>query len=258
VRLNFREYGAGDPPLIILHGLFGSAENWHTIARRMEGRRRIIAADLRNHGDSPHDDVFTFPAMASDVAELLDLEGIASADILGHSLGGKVAMELALARPELVSHLVVVDIAPKRYRPHNVDLKDAMLSIDLAAVGSRRDAEGQLAKRVENRTIRLFLLKNLDRDDEGAYRWRMNLEGVSSNFEETGQPIAGGRSFEGPVLFLRGDRSDYVNEEEDEPLIHALFPNALIRTVHEATHWVHADQPDQVIDAVEDFLSHPD
>lgn len=253
MKLHFREYGGGASPLVILHGLFGSGDNWHTIARRLEGGRRIIAPDLRNHGNSPHSDDFSFPDMASDVAELLENLGIPRADLLGHSLGGKVGMELALSRPALVNRLIVVDIAPKQYAPHNADLKDAMLELDLSSIGSRRDAERQLASRVPNRTVQLFLLKNLVHEG-GGYRWRLNLDGIARSFSRTGTAIAAGRRFDGPALFLNGELSDYVDIEADRPLIEQLFPRAEIRTVKGATHWVHADQPEQVVAAIEQFL----
>lgn len=254
MRLSYREYGSGRP-LVILHGLFGCADNWHTLARRMEGKRRLIAADLRNHGRSPHSDEFTFPAMAADVQELLDELDLGRADILGHSLGGKVAMELALEHPERVERLIVVDIAPKRYAPHHVELKDAMLALDLSRVSSRREAERELAKRVENRSVRLFLLKNLTVGEDGSYRWQLNLEGINRSFHETGAPIAEGRRFDGPTLFLRGGRSGYIELPEDEALIHRLFPQAEMNTIDGATHWVHAERPDAVIEAIEGFLS---
>lgn len=254
MKLHFREYGSGSPPLLILHGLFGSGDNWHTIARRLEKGRRVVAADLRNHGQSPHSELFTFPAMASDAAELLDHLGISTADVLGHSLGGKVGMELALSRPGLVRRLVVVDIAPKSYAPHNADLKDAMLELDLSSIRSRRDTEERLAARVPDRTVQLFLLKNLIHEGDGSFRWRINLDGIARNFSETGAPIAGRRRFEGPVLFLRGELSDYIDPTADRPLIESLFPNARLQTVNGATHWVHADRPEEVVAAVEEFL----
>lgn len=257
MRLSYREYGQGRA-LVILHGLFGSGDNWHTLARRLQGERRVITADLRNHGRSPHSESFTFPAMASDVVELLAALGLSEADLLGHSLGGKVAMELALEHPDLVRRLIVADIAPKRYRPHHVELKDALLALDLRSITSRRDAERELAQRVPNRTVQLFLLKNLISDEGGGYRWRLNLEGIAANFEETGVPIARGRSFDGPTLFLRGELSDYVDAQSDEPLIRSLFPRAQIETVRGATHWIHADQPDAVVDAVGRFLDRPE
>ncbi|HUX19971.1 MAG TPA: alpha/beta fold hydrolase, partial [Spirochaetia bacterium] len=255
VKLSTRDYGTGEPILLMLHGLFGSGDNWHTIARRLEANRHIVTADLRNHGDSPHSDLFTFPAMAADIRELLDLRGVASADLLGHSLGGKVAMEFALSHPEAVGHLIVVDIAPKRYRPHNIELRDAMLALDLSSIRTRRDAEDALSKRVPERSVQLFLLKNLVHEENGGFHWRLNLEGISKSFDETGVPIARGRRFDGPVLFLYGERSNYVEPREDAPLIYELFPNAQIRSIENATHWVHADAPNEVVREIEGFLS---
>lgn len=255
MRLSYREYGSGDPPLVILHGLFGSGDNWHSIARQLQSSRRVVTVDLRNHGRSPHSDLFTFPAMAQDVEELFSEVNIQSADVLGHSLGGKVAMELALAWSSFVRRLIVVDIAPKRYQPHNVELKDAMLELDLTMVHSRKDAERALARRVPNRSVQLFLLKNLVREEDGSYRWQLNLTGIAESFAETGMPIAGGRAFDGPALFLIGERSDYVDEQDDGPLIHTLFPKAIIRSVEGASHWVHADRPQEVVRAVDGFLS---
>ena len=255
MRLKTREYGEGGIPLLVLHGLFGSGDNWHTIARRLESKRRVIAADLRNHGDSPHSELFTFPAMAGDAAELLADRRIDSADILGHSLGGKVGMELALSRPELVRRLIVVDIAPKRYRPHNVELRDAMLALDLETIETRREAERALAERVPDRTVQLFLLKNLVHAEGGGFRWRLNLEGITRSFENTGEPIAPGRRFVGPVLFLYGGESDYLDPEADRDYILELFPRAELRRVAGATHWVHADRPDEVVAEIERFLS---
>ncbi len=242
-------------PLVVLHGLFGSGDNWHTIARRLESNRRVITADLRNHGDSPHSELFTFPAMAGDVVELLAERRLESADILGHSLGGKVGMELALSAPELVRRLIVVDIAPKRYRPHNVELRDAMLALDLHTIETRREAERALAERVPNRSVRLFLLKNLVHAEEGGFRWKLNLEGITRSFENTGEPIAPGRRFEGPVLFLYGGNSGYLDPEADREYITELFPRAELHEVENATHWVHADRPDEVIAEIERFLS---
>lgn len=238
----------------MLHGLFGSGDNWHTIARRLEANRHVVTADLRNHGESPHSDIFTYTAMAGDVAELIALRGLANADLLGHSLGGKVAMELALSHPDSVRRLIVVDIAPKSYRPHNIELRDAMLSLDLSAVRSRRDAERALSQKVPDRSVLLFLLKNLIHAADGGFHWQLNLDGITKSFDETGMPISRGRLFEGPVLFLYGGDSDYVEPEEDAPLIKELFPNAVIHPVAHATHWVHADAPDVVVHEIESFL----
>jgi len=252
--LNFREYGERiGEPLLILHGLFGSLDNWHAVARRLAEGWWTVTVDLRNHGGSPHSTDFTYPLLAGDVAELFDRLGAQRASVLGHSMGGKTAMELALSRPERVSRLIVVDIAPKRYPPHYEDLRDAMFSVDLTAIGSRREAEASLARRISDQTLRLFLLKNLRRDDMGRFRWQLDLPSIAANFDEIWAAIDGERTYQGPALFLRGSRSDYVSDE-DLASIRRLFPRGRLATIEGAGHWVHAEQPEALIGAVESFL----
>ena len=253
MKLHYREYGAGRP-LIILHGLFGSGDNWHTIALRLQDRFHVFAPDLRNHGASPHSDIFTVSVMAEDAAELIGEVGQGAAHVAGHSLGGKVAMELALSRPDLVERLVVVDIAPKGYPPHHADLRDAMLSLDFAAVHSRRDAERLLSERIADNRVVLFLLKNLAHDGDGRYRWKLNLAAISAGLPKTGEAIQAGRTFSGPTLFLTGANSGYVDPERDRPQILSLFPNASIRSIAGAGHWLHAERPDEVVAALSEFL----
>ncbi len=253
MRLHFREYGSGDP-LIVLHGLFGSGDNWHTLAQSLAERYRVFTVDLRNHGKSPHSPEFTYEVMARDVAELMEALDLQAARLLGHSMGGKVAMELALSRGASVGALVVVDISPRRYEPHNVELRDALLSIDPARLPSRKDAERALAALVPDRTVQLFLLKNLVRGDDGAFRWQLDLQSIASSFDEIWTEIDGERSYRGPALFVRGALSDYV-DESDLPRIRRLFPSATLATVEGAGHWVQADRPEELLGIVEDFLS---
>jgi len=163
-----------------------------------------VSVDLRNHGDSPHSPGFTYPLLASDVVELIGRLGFERVALLGHSMGGKTAMELALSRSDLVERMIVVDIAPKRYLPRHEDLRDAMLSVDLSAIRSRREAEAVLAQRISDQPLRLFLLKNLRRDDSGGFHWRLDLASISASFANLWTEIDGGRSYVGPTLFLRG------------------------------------------------------
>ncbi len=252
--LNFREYGEpSDEPLLILHGLFGSLDNWHTVAGRLAEERWTVTVDLRNHGGSPHSPDFSYPLLAEDVAEVIDHLGAERAAVLGHSMGGKAAMELALSRPARVTRLIVVDIAPKRYPPHYEDLRDAMLSVDFETIGSRREAEAALARRIPDKALRLFLLKNLSRDDRGRFHWELDLPSIAANFDEIWAAIDGERSYSGPVLFLRGARSTYILEE-DLSSIRRLFPRALLETIAGAGHWVHAEQPEALIGVVGSFL----
>lgn len=253
--LNYREYGAGgDIPILILHGLFGSLENWHTVAHRLAEKRRVVSIDLRNHGGSPHSPLFTYPLLASDVAGIIERLADRRVTLLGHSMGGKTAMELALSRGDLVERLIVVDIAPKRYLPRHEDLRDAMLSVDLAAIRSRREAEAALARRISDQALRLFLLKNLRRDDSGRFHWRLDLASIAANYANLWAEIDGERSFSGPALFLRGALSTYILDE-DLPSIRRRFPQARLETIEGAGHWLHADQPESLIQAVNRFCA---
>ncbi len=252
--LNFREYGERrGEPLLILHGLFGSLDNWHTIARRLSEERWTVTVDLRNHGASPHSSQLSYPLLAADVVELIERLAAERVALLGHSMGGKTAMELALSHPARIERLIVVDIAPKRYPPHYEDLRDAMLSVDAAAIGSRREAEEALARRIPDQALRLFLLKNLKRGEGGRFRWQLDLPSISANFDRIWAAIDGDRSFAGPALFVRGKRSDYILDA-DLPAIQRLFPGARLSTIEDAGHWVQADQPDALVDAAASFL----
>lgn len=256
--LSHIEYGAdgGDarPPLVILHGLFGSAKNWNLIARRLADKRRIHALDLRNHGGAPWADTLSYPEMAADVARFLDDHGLDRADVIGHSMGGKVAMVLALTHPRRVARLVVADIAPVTYTHSFENYVDAMRRIDLAGVTRRGEVDAQLAPDVPEPGLRSFLLQNLVLED-GTFRWRINLEAIGAGMADlTGFPDdLQGRRFDGPSLFLTGGRSDYVRPEH-AAAIRRLFPNAAIETIPDAGHWLHAEKPEAFIERVSAFL----
>ena len=256
IKLHYREFGTenGGTPLLLLHGLLGSLVNWQTIARRLSQRHRVVVPDLRNHGRSPHHPDVSYPAMAGDVVALLDELEIPEAVPVGHSMGGKVAMWLALTRPERVARLMVVDIAPVRYAGSLGELMDAMLALPLERIERRAEADTLLAERVAHPAIRAYLLQNLVRTDAG-WQWRTNLralrEGLSqiSDFPE---PPSGAR-YQGPTLFIHGTRSDYVKPEY-LPRMKQLFPKLELVAL-EAGHWVYAEQPDAFIEAVERFLT---
>ena len=240
-------------PLVLLHGLFGSSVNWRGVAKRLAENRRVLALDMRNHGRSFHDDDMSYPAMARDILDTLDGEGIDAADLAGHSMGGKAAMVAALEQPERVEHLVVVDIAPVIYTHSHVPMIDALLKLDTGALGSRSEADQALSGEIEDRMTRQFLLQSLEKTDEG-YRWRLNLEVLRSAMGDlTGFPDLNGRTFDKPVLFLYGADSDYVQAEQ-HPRIESLFPNAEYTAIEGAGHWVHADQPRTLIERLEQFL----
>lgn len=254
--LYFHDYpGTSDnPPLVLLHGLFGSGTNWRGVARHFEGSRRVLAMDMRNHGRSFNDDEMTYPAMARDVLDTLDHQGIDRADILGHSMGGKAAMILALDHPERLDRLVVVDIAPVAYDHTQLPLVEAMMRLDLAVVRSRKDADEALAPSIPGQAVRQFLLQSLEQAD-GGFRWRLNLEALKRAMDDlVGFPDPGDRAFAGATLFVHGSESDYVLPSY-RPRIERYFTNVRYARVEKAGHWVHADQPAALIDEVGSFLS---
>ena len=254
VRLNYNIQGDGEP-LLILHGLFGSARNWSGIARRLGEDYRVIAVDLRNHGDSGHAAAMTYADMVADLDGLLQELGLESAYFLGHSMGGKAAMGFALTHPGRTAGLIVVDIAPVPYRSAHLLFLDAMQSLPLAELAGREDAAARLqAAGVTDAVIRQFLLQNLVRRD-GGYAWRLNLQALRQHMDELASfprdwTHAG---YAGPACFLAGGASDYVRPEY-YPEIRRLFPAATIKTLEHAGHWVHADQPDAFTAAVRVFL----
>jgi len=251
MKLFFQEYGTGQP-LIILHGMLGTLDNWHTLSKRFAASYRVLAVDLRNHGRSPHSDTLTYAAMAGDVLELLDAQHLESSHIIGHSMGGKVAMAFALANPARVGKLVVVDIAPRSYRPLHDELLGALMSIDLSHFQSRQQVDEELAGKIPDKAVRLFLMKNLARDASGSFFWKANLATISKSDEELSTEINAPAPFRNPTLFIKGNRSDYL-ADSDTPSIQRLFPNARIETI-DAGHWVHAEAPTRFAEIVEQFL----
>ncbi len=235
------------PPLLIAHGLFGSARNWGVIAKRLSDEREVTSIDMRNHGESPWTDTNSYHDMSNDLAALTDTP----TDILGHSMGGKTAMLLALTNPEHVRKLIVADIAPVRYTHTQRHLIDAMRKIDLGAVDSRRDADTQLKPHVPEDTVRAFLLQSLD---VKARRWRLNLDVLDNEMDQImGFPDMETAPFEGPTLFLAGADSDYVQRSHRDR-IKSLFPTARFAKIPNAGHWLHAENPRAFEAAVRTFL----
>ncbi len=256
--LYYREYGdPGATPLVFLHGLFGSAANWGGVARRFEASHRVILPDLRNHGRSPHAAAMSYPAMAADLAGLLGRLGVGPAVLVGHSMGGKVAMWLALEAGERVAGLVAVDIAPVRYVDHVSHFEAilaALASVDTDALGDRQEADALLARSLPGPLLRGFLLQNLVHG-AGGWRWRIDLGAIRDSIGRLLDfpPVAPGRQYLGPVQFVYGAESDYVSPES-ERAIHELFPFARLRGVAGAGHWVYAQRPDELAQALQSFL----
>ncbi len=251
------EHGAG-APLVILHGLYGAKRNWASIAARLAPRRRVITVDLRNHGESPWDARHDYPALAADVARLIEARVGGPADVLGHSMGGKAAMVLALSRPELVSRLVVVDIAPAPSPGTAAVAPRVLRAVPLAGLVSRTKVEEALAATIPDPAVRAFLAANARSGAKpgcGGLAWTVNLEALDRHFADilSFPEIAAGVAFSKPALFIAGGSSDYLRPEH-RPAIERLFPGAVVETIAGAGHWVHAEAPAAFLEVVERFL----
>lgn len=251
MKLNFRKTGTGKP-LVILHGLFGSADNWMSIAKGLEENFTLYLLDQRNHGDSPHSDTWNYKAMAEDLKEFMEAEGLQKVNFLGHSMGGKTVMKFALTYPEMVEKLVVADIAPRPYPVHHQTILKALNAVDIQNLQSRKEAEDKLAEYIPERGIRQFLLKNLTRK-EGAFAWKVNLPIITKQIENVGEEITSDQPFSGPVLFMGGANSDYIQSSDKED-IENLFPENHIIHIKNTGHWLHAEQPEAVISTLKTFL----
>lgn len=251
VKLAYKEIGEGKP-LIILHGLFGSLDNWITFARQLSDYRKVYLVDLRNHGRSPHSNEFNYDAMADDLKKFIEDHNLDQPDIIGHSMGGKAAMKLAVKYTNLFSKLIIVDIAPKAYPIHHDKILEGLKAIDLSAIKSRQEADNALKEYVPEPDVRLFLLKNLKRAPEG-FEWKLNLKAIDENLDRVGEGIENKKATEKPVLFIRGSKSNYINDK-DMIIIISLFPTATIKTVDGAGHWIHAEKPEELLKLVGDFL----
>ena len=251
MQLNFKKSGSG-PPLVILHGLFGSADNWYSIAKDLEGSFTLYLVDQRNHGDSPHSSVWNYEVMVEDVRELLDTEGLDSVYLMGHSMGGKTAMNFAVRYPGRVRRLIVGDIAPRYYPIHHQVILEGLNALDLSQLQSRKEADEHLAKFIPELGIRQFLLKSLGRDGQG-FAWKINLSVITEKIEEVGKALEEGAIFEGPTLFLSGANSNYI-QEKDLSDMKRHFPNFTWVSIPNAGHWLHAEQPQAVIKEIRNFL----
>jgi esterase len=241
------------PPLLILHGLLGSARNWGGVVKILGERRRVLALDLPNHGSSPWTEVMDYPFMAREIAKVIENLGEPAA-VLGHSMGGKAAMMLALTRPELVERLVVVDIAPVSYGHTFAPYVKAMRAVPLAEAKARSDVEAHLASAIADKGVRAFLMQNLE-GGAGGYRWRPNLAVLHAHMDEilAFPAFADEVCYEGPALFVSGADSDYIRPAHQDIIEH-LFPAAEMVEIIGAGHWVHADQPAAFLEAVAAFL----
>ncbi|MEH0007868.1 MAG: alpha/beta fold hydrolase [Flavobacteriales bacterium] len=249
--------GPGNSPaLLVFHGLFGSGGNWMTLGRRLARDYAVHLIDLRNHGRSFHSSVMTLDAMGEDVARYVAHYQLQEAYLLGHSLGGKLAMYYAINHPENVSKLVVVDISPRRYTPHHHAIFQALAGVDLCELRTRPQVEARLANYLNDLGVRQFLMKGLYRSkaDKPRFKWRFNLPALVENYGALIAELPGDRPFTKPTLFIRGEKSDYITAA-DTPLIQARFPNSVIETVSGVGHWLHAENPQECYQRVMSFLS---
>lgn len=257
MELNFKQYSDDGYPLIILHGLFGSYSNWGWHSKALSEQFKVYGLDLRNHGASPHSEAMSYPLMAADVLEFLSSQNIGQCHVLGHSMGGKVAMELALSSPQSVQRLLVVDIAPVDYlstaAAHD-EVFAGMEALDLAALASRKQADEILSEFVAERETRLFLLANLRKNTLAGYSWRLNLPALHQNYDVLRRNVESTGSFVGDTLFVKGGESPYINSGHREQILE-LFPKAQLKTVLNAGHWLHSEKPQALLKICQHFFS---
>lgn len=260
VELNNRITGEGEP-VILLHGLFGSLENLSGVSQRLQDQWQVHALDQRNHGRSPHTDTMDYPAMAADVLAYMDSRGLDRVALLGHSMGGKTAMQLALDNPDRVTHLIVADIAPVAYEAHHDAVLEGLNAVDLEGIKSRQEADEVLKDYVEMAPVRQFLLKNLERispgerdpDDHRQFRWRINISAIAKHYPDIAAAPSATGSFSGPTLFIKGGESDYIQDRHRDE-VGRLFPKAELRIIPGTGHWLHAEKTDTFATLCRRFL----
>lgn len=253
MELFHKEFGAG-PPVVIVHGLFGFSDNWQTVAKKLAETHSVFTVDLRNHGRSPRAEEHNYHAIAEDLKKFLEKNWLFKTALIGHSMGGKAVMQFALDFPEMVDRLVVIDISPKKAPGggHD-DIFEALFNIDLATLSSRSEAEAILSTQVPELGVRQFLMKNLTRNSENGFEWKMNLPVLFREYPNILAAVEGD-PFPGNTLFIRGEKSNYIL---DKDWLHTtkLFPDAKLKTIEGAGHWVHADKPVELLAVLGQFLN---
>ena len=240
-------------PLLILHGYFGMGDNWKSLANKFAAHFEVHLIDQRNHGRSFHSDDFTYELLVEDLKEYIDYYKLEQVNLIGHSMGGKTVMLFAVTYPEQVKKLIVVDIAPKYYPPHHQFILDALNAVNFDKITRRREVEAILKNYIDEEGIRQFLLKNVYWKEKGKLAYRFNLDSLTENNQEVGEALPPFTVFEGPTLFLKGENSGYITNE-DMPLIEAHFPNSKLLVIKNSGHWLHAENPTQFYDEVFNFL----
>jgi pimeloyl-ACP methyl ester carboxylesterase len=251
MELNYKKLGKGES-LIILHGLFGSLDNWMTLAKTLAEKFEVFIVDARNHGNSPHSDEFNYEVMADDLYEFIIQNQIINPIVLGHSMGGKTAMQFAMNYPTKLSKLIVVDIAPKAYPVHHTSILEGMFSLDFNIIKTRKAADEKLSESIADFSTRQFLLKSLYWVDKETLAWKFNLPVIDKNIEIIGKELNNIEIFNKPTLFVRGEKSNYI-QESDYPNIKNIFPNAEIISINSG-HWLHAENPLAFLQILNSFL----
>lgn len=255
MQLHYQTLGQGQP-LVLLHGLFGSGDNWGTVAKHFSQHYQVISVDLRNHGKSPHSASQSYANMADDLLDLCDSFCLDRVHLLGHSLGGKVAMQFASSFPDRLEKLVVVDMAIRAYADAHTHLIDAMMAVDLSKMQNRSEVDKALSSSIPHAMVRQFLLMNLIKSasnlSDGNLAWRINLAALKTNYPSLQQAVCENAHYEKSCLFIRGEHSDYIQDEDIEH-IRTHFTNAQFASL-QTGHWVHAEQPHAFIEVVENFL----
>ena len=249
--LHYKIYGSG-APVVILHGLFGTLDNWRTFAKLLEADYQVVAVDLRNHGKSFWSEDISYDLMAADVAQLLESLDINKAHFVGHSMGGKVVMTLAQQHPPLFKKGVIVDIANKTYEAGHLEIFEAIFALDLDALEGRKEADEALALRIPSFAVRQFILKSLARKPEGGYRWKTNFEALYAHYQHILSEVPLEKGLSIPMLFVKGSKSGYIGPAE-EALIEDTFTEVSIKTLNTG-HWIHAEQPKELYDALTSFF----
>ena len=253
MKLSYQTSGSGQP-LVILHGLFGSSDNWRGLAKELATKCQVISVDLRNHGRSPHSSEQTYALMVEDLAELFERLKLEKVDIIGHSMGGKVAMAFSQRYPQWLRRLVVVDIAPRQYHDEHSAIFRVLLALDLSLFTSRNEVDDALKIALPDKAVRQFLLMNLAINGE-QLSWRINLQALYDNYSQLLAAVCEDETIMIPSCFIRGGLSAYIGDE-DEDLIRSYFPYAELATIEQAGHWVHAEAPQQFLSKITEFLDY--
>ena len=250
--LNHKIFGQGDP-IIILHGLFGMLDNWQTIAKKLAEEYMVILVDQRDHGKSKHTEEFNYQVLAEDLRLFMEENWMHEAHIIGHSMGGKTAMQFSVQNPDMIDKMIIVDIGPKAYKAGHDIIFKALREVEIDKVKSRSEVEESIAKYIDDAGVRLFLMKNLQRKKEGGFRWKMNLELLYNEYPNIIDAIQHDGQVDVESLFIYGSKSKYIVPSEIDS-IKAIFPNSIFEEV-DAGHWIHAEKPEELLRLVQGFLS---